>query len=1253
MKKERTKERLLLFILVVTVLAALFQINGLAQEIEQGTIQGRVTDDQGKGVAGLEVVAMDARQEGVARCISGSNGEYEFLALPAGEYRIYVTILGEGTTGLMGPSTAGDWLGQWAIGKDYFNSADSYSVAAGKRTVVPDIRLVHGASLSGRVIGWRQEAMPSVNIRVFLENESMPVAETASDVTGSYRFERLPPGAYRIFFQPDDKGPYFQCWYPQGGSIAKAAAVPLTAGQKLRLPDQVLVACGEIEGRVTGEDGMAVEGVRVQVKNLKDDYVDSVLTDAGGVFRFQRLFPARYKLHFEADEKDNYYSRWYPAADSFAAATELNVESGKTIDGLHIRLKTGGCIRGRITDENGQPLAKVEVNALGEDQNQAFGTLSDAHGNFVLNRLTAGKYKVFFRTTYYTPEFLSQWYGGQEQQDKADAVAVAPQQTVSGIDGRLRRGSSISGRVSDSAGKGIAGVWVEAFSPTGYNTTSGQTDSDGRYRILGLKTDRYLVAFNCRDVKEKKYIQQNYREHMFLGDTEFGRLSDAGRDAADPVAVALGKETTGIDAVLRLFGSISGRLTDGGGKGIAHANVSAYAPEMKARVAASGSSSLFFSSGRSRSVISEATTRADGSYQLEKLPPGKYRLHFSSSSGSVQVDRWYRNRDALENADEVPLEEGQNLGEIDMRQKENCTISGRVTSSGGVPLANINVELNDMDKAQVLHGNTDGKGDFFLQGVEKGKYKIHFSQPYPADYLPCWYAAADRFEDALVLDTNLVRDIRGIHGRMERGGTIGGRIVDSQGKPVNNYTIEAVDAQAKVIARVTSDEEGTYLLRPLPQGDYRIHFIKYPLHRFPEGWHDGQTDPAKATVLQVGKGGRISGIDYTVPSGCTISGRVTDVHGKAIAGVWVRLNTIKNEQVAAEKTDEKGDYQMRDVPPGAYKIYFDVFVSENLLSVWYPAAETVEQAQAITLEAGSSAMRADARLPYGGGITGTVSGKDGIGISSVLVKLSSDSVTDASFSATTDLLGKYRFLRLRAGTYRVHAMPADKNNMLEQEYPDSVRVVHGKVTSGIDLHLQAGGGISGLVCDENGKGVSDFVVNIYDAGGVKLCQTTSDGEGKYSALRLKTGKYKVLFHSNFRDNLLSEYYAKKESRATADLVAVEEGKVTSGIDTRLAVGGIIRGNVKNTRGVPLAGVEVVVHDLKKQPVAGIRTDEFGDYVIFTLETGVYKVYFQTSDASVINQWYQNQGSFETAAEVRVKAGKTTGRIDAIMLRRPN
>ncbi|MFP3607614.1 carboxypeptidase-like regulatory domain-containing protein, partial [Paraburkholderia sp. SIMBA_053] len=80
--------------------------------------------------------------------------------------------------------------------------------------------------------------------------------------------------------------------------------------------------------------------------------------------------------------------------------------------------------------------------------------------------------------------------------ESAQRVALTEGEGVDGIDAALDLGGSISGRVMrQSDGEPLESVTVRASTPDGSSTASVATDSDGAYRIPGLRGGDYIVSF--------------------------------------------------------------------------------------------------------------------------------------------------------------------------------------------------------------------------------------------------------------------------------------------------------------------------------------------------------------------------------------------------------------------------------------------------------------------------------------------------------------------------------------------------------------------------------------------------------------------------------------------------------------------------------------------------------------------------------------------------------------------------------------
>ena len=67
---------------------------------------------------------------------------------------------------------------------------------------------------------------------------------------------------------------------------------------------------------------------------------------------------------------------------------------------------------------------------------------------------------------------------------------------ISGINFELHGGGTITGRVTDATGSGIAEGWVKAYGMISGFAALGKTDSEGDYEISGLVSDGYRVYFH-------------------------------------------------------------------------------------------------------------------------------------------------------------------------------------------------------------------------------------------------------------------------------------------------------------------------------------------------------------------------------------------------------------------------------------------------------------------------------------------------------------------------------------------------------------------------------------------------------------------------------------------------------------------------------------------------------------------------------------------------------------------------------------
>ncbi len=205
---------------------------------------------------------------------------------------------------------------------------------------------------------------------------------------------------------------------------------------------------------------------------------------------------------------------------------------------------------------------------------------------------------------------------------------------------------------------------------------------------------------------------------------------------------------------------------------------------------------------------------------------------------------------------------------------------------------------------------------------------------------------------------------------------------------------------------------------------------------------------------------------------------------------------------------------------------------------------------------------------------------------------------NGSAFAITDSSGHYSMTTgLTTGTYNLTTFA---NGYITGKR-DFVTVTAGNTTSGMDIDLQASGGISGTVTDEtsgNPINGTSIYANLSNGTGAFGWYGTTASDGKYLiATNLPTGTYNVSIF------LAPDGYIR--NMTTANVVAGIETKNT---DVQLARSGILSGKVMAPNGTGLFGISVTAFSSGFTNFGTATTDVSGNYRIATgLATGNYTV----------------------------------------------
>jgi Carboxypeptidase regulatory-like domain len=229
---------------------------------------------------------------------------------------------------------------------------------------------------------------------------------------------------------------------------------------------------------------------------------------------------------------------------------------------------------------------------------------------------------------------------------------------------------------------------------------------------------------------------------------------------------------------------------------------------------------------------------------------------------------------------------------------------------------------------------TDANGHFVIDEVEPGSYSLQAGGggiPYQM------YGQQSPSHNLKVISLEAGQNERGIVFKIAPGAVITGTVYDENGDPVVGANVRAFEAGGVSRSGSTGGQTQTD-----DRGEYRIYGLvsgKYMLMAEPTGqnqgsndlylpsFYPGTTDEAQASPIEVKPGDEIAAINLilTRVHGVRVRGRVINAPvSKDGNAIYVSLqssgpeNKHSNLNYGAPMQDEKGDFEIKGVPPGSY-----------------------------------------------------------------------------------------------------------------------------------------------------------------------------------------------------------------------------------------------------------------------------------------------------------------------------------------------
>lgn len=586
-----------------------------------------------------------------------------------------------------------------------------------------------------------------------------------------------------------------------------------------------------------------------------------------------------------------------------------------------------GAITGRVTDaETGFPLAGICVSA--DSDSDYDSDLTDGAGFYRVGYLSPGAYAVRFYDCSYSG-YLEEHYDDRPDSGSADAVEVRSGATTTGIDAGLTKGGTITGTVTDEGtGRPLPGICVYADGIEIDQYESDVSDEDGSYRLPGLRTGSYRVRFY--DCSDSGYLDEYYDD---------GQFSDA-----DPVEVLEGETIAGIDAALALGGVISGVVrADRTGQPLRDVCVDA----------------------SSDGDYGYTCTRDDGTYRIQGLRGGSYRVEFSENSAGFE-DEYYDDKPDWYSADLVEVVEGAEAGGIDAGLALDTGISGTVIDQFGTPVVGVCVGAHDEYGYFDQRASTGIDGSYLIL-FQPGTYHVWFDDCGSGDIFDLeWYDDASSSYEAEPVVVPEGADATGIDAQIEVRSSIGGTVTGEGGVPLSDACVAAYgDSRWDLEGYDYTDEDGTYRVGPLEPGEYRIEFEDCGTGEYLDGWYDGATSFDDADPVPVAEAEQVTAIDGQLSRGGVISGTVTDaLRGGPIEDLCVYAYTPGYGWDFARwvRTASDGSYSVSRLSTGDHLIQFYDCEGDTYFGEWYDDASTDDEATRIPVVFGEETPGIDAAL---------------------------------------------------------------------------------------------------------------------------------------------------------------------------------------------------------------------------------------------------------------------------------------------------
>jgi protocatechuate 3,4-dioxygenase beta subunit len=332
-------------------------------------------------------------------------------------------------------------------------------------------------------------------------------------------------------------------------------------------------------------------------------------------------------------------------------------------------------------------------------------------------------------------------------------------------------------------------------------------------------------------------------------------------------------------------------------------------------------------------------------------------------------------------------------------------------------------------------------------------------------------------------------------------GVIRGRVVRADtGEPLRRAEVRVDEWNAgsrSGPAATMTDAEGRYELTQLSPGRYQL---KARRGGYVEVAYGQRRPFERGRPVELSEGAVLQNIDFALPPGAVVTGRVVDENGEPVALAYVSLARRRYvdgaKRLAVESggsTDDRGEFRIFGVPPGDYVILaslnaLDIGSRDRVryVATYYPGTPVASDAQRVTVAPGQEVPGITIALVRvtTATVRGVVrtSGETPLGLLTFVTarEVSGPQADGRTATAVAGVDGSFTLAGLLPGSYLVEARAPTGPEFASKEV-----VVEGSDVAGVTLMLSNGATVRGRIRFDTGdppKGLHPSEVFIMPAG---------------------------------------------------------------------------------------------------------------------------------------------------------------------------